>query len=79
MFISFSFMIKRRRLRSETSFTFWWGITSWATRRISWRFLKDGDFRYKVIGDAGHGVNHEQPEIINREIISFLQEQETQV
>ncbi|MEK4063610.1 MULTISPECIES: alpha/beta fold hydrolase [Paenibacillus] len=41
--------------------------------------LKDGDFRYKVIGDAGHGVNHEQPEIINREIISFLQEQETQV
>ncbi|MNW23182.1 hypothetical protein D3C71_2251370 [compost metagenome] len=37
--------------------------------------LKDGDFRYKVIEDAGHGVNHEQPEIINREIISFLQEQ----
>ncbi|MNC31932.1 hypothetical protein D3C75_802690 [compost metagenome] len=36
--------------------------------------LEDGDFRYKVIGGAGHGVNHEQPERVNREIISFLKE-----
>ncbi|MNH43780.1 hypothetical protein D3C79_1057670 [compost metagenome] len=36
--------------------------------------LEDGEFRYKVIGGAGHGVNHEQPERVNREIISFLKE-----
>lgn len=43
------------------------------------KILEDGDFRYKVIANAGHGVNHEQPEIINREIINFLQEQEVYV
>lgn len=34
--------------------------------------LVDGGFKYKVIKDAGHGVNHEQPEIVNNEIINFI-------
>jgi hypothetical protein len=34
--------------------------------------LEDGGFYYKVISGAGHGVNHEQPEHVNREIIQFL-------
>jgi hypothetical protein len=36
--------------------------------------LEDGSFSYKIITDAGHGINHDQPEIINREIIHFLSE-----
>ncbi|MFF2480420.1 alpha/beta fold hydrolase [Paenibacillus sp. NPDC058071] len=34
--------------------------------------LNDGKFRYRVISDAGHGINHEQPDLINKEIIQFL-------
>lgn len=34
--------------------------------------LNEGGFKYKIIKNAGHGVNHEQPEIVNDEIISFL-------
>ena len=34
--------------------------------------LEDGGFKYKVINGAGHGINHEQPEIVNKEIIEFL-------
>lgn len=34
--------------------------------------LNEGTFRYKVIAEAGHGINHEQPETINNEIIRFL-------
>lgn len=34
--------------------------------------LDGGSFRYKVILGSGHGVNHEQPERVNREIIYFL-------
>lgn len=34
--------------------------------------LKDGKFQYQVIPDAGHGINHEQPDQVNTEIISFL-------
>lgn len=36
------------------------------------RVLDAGGFRYKVIPDAGHGINHEQPEVIHHEIIRFL-------
>ncbi|OKQ00204.1 alpha/beta fold hydrolase [Paenibacillus sp. P46E] len=36
------------------------------------KLLTDGGFHYKVIPDAGHGINHEQPEAVNREIVSFL-------
>lgn len=36
------------------------------------RTLEDGGFRYRIIADAGHGINHEQPEVLNHEIISFL-------
>ncbi len=36
--------------------------------------LEEGMFRYKVIADAGHGINHEQPETINNEITRFLLE-----
>ncbi len=36
------------------------------------KLLTDGGFRYQVIPGAGHGINHEQPEAVNREIVSFL-------
>ncbi|WP_235941288.1 alpha/beta fold hydrolase [Paenibacillus puerhi] len=38
------------------------------------RILNDGGFHYKVIPHAGHGINHEQPNLINREIIHFIRE-----
>lgn len=34
--------------------------------------LNDGGFHYKVIANAGHGINHEQPDAINNEIIRFV-------
>lgn len=37
--------------------------------------LKKDEFHYKVIADAGHGINHEQPDTINNEMIRFLLEQ----
>lgn len=36
------------------------------------RILDEGKYRYKVIPDTGHGINHEQPERVNEEIVSFL-------
>lgn len=30
---------------------------------------------YKVIPGAGHGINHEQPERVNAEVVSFLLEE----
>jgi Predicted hydrolases or acyltransferases (alpha/beta hydrolase superfamily) len=39
------------------------------------RILDDGGFRYKIIPDAGHGINHERPGIINEEIVQFLLEE----
>ncbi|WP_238656002.1 alpha/beta fold hydrolase [Paenibacillus piscarius] len=36
------------------------------------RTLDAGGFRYTVIPDAGHGVNHEQPERVNRELVGVL-------
>ncbi|MFD2876288.1 alpha/beta fold hydrolase [Paenibacillus rhizoplanae] len=37
------------------------------------RTLDTGGFRYTVIPDAGHGVNHEQPERVNRELVAFFE------
>jgi pimeloyl-ACP methyl ester carboxylesterase len=37
--------------------------------------LKNGDFRYQVIEGAGHGINMEQAERVNRELTGFLQGQ----
>ncbi|MEK4878837.1 hypothetical protein [Paenibacillus sp. FSL R5-0908] len=34
--------------------------------------LEDGKFHYQVIPHAGHGINHEQPDRVNTEIINFL-------
>jgi len=36
------------------------------------RILEDGAYRYKLIRQTGHGINHEQPAIINEEMIQFL-------
>ncbi|WP_460323895.1 alpha/beta fold hydrolase [Paenibacillus sp. YSY-4.3] len=36
------------------------------------KILDEGKFQYKVIPDAGHGINHEQPERVNAEIVGFL-------
>lgn len=35
--------------------------------------LNTGEFYYKVIANAGHGINHEQPELIHKEVIEFIQ------
>lgn len=34
--------------------------------------LEDGEFRFKVIEGAGHGVNHDQPAVVHQEMIGFL-------
>lgn len=34
--------------------------------------LEDGGYPYKIINNAGHAVNHEQPKVVNEEIIRFL-------
>ena len=34
--------------------------------------LQDNKINYKIIKDAGHAINHEQSDIINKEIIEFL-------
>lgn len=34
--------------------------------------LNADGYTYKVIADTGHGINHEQPEIVNNELIQFL-------
>lgn len=34
--------------------------------------LEDNRIKYKIIKDTGHGINHEQAELINNEIINFL-------
>ncbi|WP_339157947.1 alpha/beta hydrolase [Paenibacillus sp. FSL W8-0186] len=39
------------------------------------RILDEGKFMYKVIPGAGHGINHEQPERVNAEVVSFLLEE----
>lgn len=36
------------------------------------KLLEEAGCKYKIIKNAGHGVNHEQPEAVNREIIEFL-------
>ncbi|MBP1991079.1 alpha/beta fold hydrolase [Paenibacillus eucommiae] len=35
--------------------------------------LEKHQIYYKIIENAGHGINHEQPEVINEEIVRFLQ------
>lgn len=42
-------------------------------KRDFMEILKDGKFHYKVITNAGHGINHEQPDIVHKEIIEFIQ------
>jgi pimeloyl-ACP methyl ester carboxylesterase len=34
--------------------------------------LTDNNLNYKIVKNAGHGINHEQHELINKEIIHFL-------
>ncbi len=36
------------------------------------KILHDGEYKYKIVQNAGHALNHEQPEITNNEIINFL-------
>ncbi len=36
------------------------------------QWYKECGFNYKIIKNAGHGVNHQQHEIINREIVNYL-------
>ncbi len=36
------------------------------------KILKDYNLNYKIVKDTGHVINHEQPELINGEIIDFL-------
>ncbi|WP_337033967.1 alpha/beta hydrolase [Paenibacillus illinoisensis] len=34
--------------------------------------LEDNELNYKIINNAGHAINHEQADLINKEIIEFL-------
>jgi len=34
--------------------------------------LRDKGMRYSIVKHAGHGINHEQPELVNEEIVRFL-------
>lgn len=34
--------------------------------------LEDNKLNYKIINNAGHAINHEQADVINKEIIEFL-------
>ncbi|MEF2965837.1 alpha/beta hydrolase [Paenibacillus sp. M1] len=34
--------------------------------------LEDNRLNYKIIKEAGHAINHEQPDVIHHEIVSFL-------
>lgn len=36
--------------------------------------LEDNNLNFKIIKNAGHGINHEQPELVHEEIINFLKE-----
>lgn len=35
--------------------------------------LRQGGYAFEIIDGAGHGLNHEQPEIVNQRITSFLE------
>ncbi|MDP5272882.1 alpha/beta fold hydrolase [Chengkuizengella axinellae] len=39
-------------------------------------FYKEIGLNLKIIKDAGHSINGEQPELINKEIVDFLVEKE---
>ncbi|RAJ00934.1 hypothetical protein DET54_102421 [Paenibacillus pabuli] len=43
----------------------------WANPK-SIKRLEDNNIMYKIIEDAGHAINHEQADVINKEIIEFL-------
>lgn len=47
-------------------------VSTSKSRQECIELLKDGGFKYDVIKNAGHAVNHEQPEIVNEKIVSFL-------
>lgn len=47
-------------------------VASSKSRQEYIELLKDVGFKYDVIKNAGHAVNHEQPEIVNEKIIAFL-------
>ena len=47
-------------------------VESSKSRQEYVELLKDVGFKYDVIKNAGHAVNHEQPEIVNEKIIAFL-------
>ncbi len=36
------------------------------------KWYHENGFRYKIIQNAGHGINHQQPELINKLIVDYL-------
>lgn len=36
------------------------------------QWYKECGFNYKIIKNAGHGVNHQQPELVHKEIVEYL-------
>lgn len=40
------------------------------------QWYKECGFNYKIIKNAGHGVNHQRPELVHKEIIEFLMRSE---
>ena len=59
-------------VRIRDKFYFLFGDMRMETRRELFNLLGKDGYKYKIIKDAGHGVNHEQADEVNREMISFL-------
>ncbi|RCX06737.1 pimeloyl-ACP methyl ester carboxylesterase [Anaerobacterium chartisolvens] len=47
-------------------------VATTKSRKEFVEILNDGGFKYDIIPNAGHAVNHEQAEIVNNKIVHFL-------
>lgn len=66
---------KKQALKIREKFYFIIGdymVETTKSRKEFVEILSDGGFKYDIIKNAGHAVNHEQPEIVNNKIISYL-------
>ena len=63
-------------VRIRDKFYFLFGDLRMETRSELFDLLDKDGYKYKIIKNAGHGVNHEQAYEVNREMISFLGDQQ---
>lgn len=63
---------RAKALPHKDKFYFLYGDFMNDKRIEFFKMLDEDKYNYKIIKDAGHGLNHEQYEITNKEVISFL-------